>query len=344
MATIQIPIPRLSGMSLGTTGISILLHAAVLLALGGLIIRHVEPKEPPMAFIEPAALEPPPLLEEPELAEAEPDLSMPDSSLSIVETGLDVQLGDLSAAAAMALPTMLPVITAPSAPGLAGNAVSGNGSNPEGNGTGDRVGAGMRGKINIGTIFNTPVESNKLGVILDISSSAHRYLPFVVREISRNFPNAIIILAYGGGMYAKASADTMWLKELGNTKLGEPGATNTLGQIAKAEAASGDVSNVIKKFRARQGVHVLYAENCGHTHFGFEKLIKEKVDAIYWFSDFQDKINPRIADTLAADLKRKHIKVIAHNFSGSEVSAEGKQITAATGGSTIEQIPGGRRN
>ncbi|MDR1191947.1 MAG: hypothetical protein LBK60_09865 [Verrucomicrobiales bacterium] len=338
MAVIQIPVPRWSKLSLGTTGVSVLLHLVVLLTLGGVVISRVAPPPAPAAFNEPldftAAPPPPP---EPELAEPEPDHQPPPAAADAPAPGLNldpVNLTDHTAAAAA--PPPVTVIASAAAAGLAGGAAPGHGA-------GDRVGAGLRGKVVAGNLFNTPVESARLGVILDISSSAHRYLPLVAREINRAFPDAVIILAYGGGMYAKAGAGTMWLKELGDTKLGEAGAKNTLGQLAKAEAASGDVGEVIKKFRARKDIHILYAENCGHTHFGFEKLIQEKVDTIYWFSDFLDPINPRIADNLAADLKRKHIKVIAHNFSGAEVPAEGRRIALGSGGGTIAQVPGGRK-
>ncbi|MDR1144998.1 MAG: hypothetical protein LBK71_02550 [Verrucomicrobiales bacterium] len=342
--TIRLPRLRLPRLSYGVLGVSVALHAGLLLVSGWIVIRPAAAPRTPAAFTvaapefrdewdapapEPEDLAAPAPSADDESAPAPPLPFLPDHG---ARAG-----GELVASVSAAVPAMIGAIG-----GLlpdSGAAAGGPGST----GSGDRVGKGLAGKITVGNIFNTRVESAKLGVLLDVSSSAHPYLPVTVSEIERSFGDAVIVLAYGCGMYDTAADDGIYLRALSRCQLPAAGDKNTLGQIAKAAAADGDLGRLIKKFRARRDTHVLYAGDCGHTYYGFKKLIAEQVDTVYWFADFRDKISARVAGKLIKELQARGVKVIAHNFTGKPVPAAGAQIAAATGGATIAKIPGGKK-
>ncbi|MDR1191043.1 MAG: hypothetical protein LBK60_05165 [Verrucomicrobiales bacterium] len=333
MAEIRISLPR---WPYGLLGVSLALHAGLLLMVSGWVIGwQTDAPGIPEAFAEPPAFvqdeweAPPP--EPPE--DMAPEPAADTASAAALPT---LMMGDGGASGGNEYSSF--VAAMPAAIGVAGNLLpesrAGGGAGAADGG--GRVGKSLQGKITVGNIFNTRVESARLGVLLDVSSSAHPYLPLTVREIERHFGDAVIVLTYGCGMYERAGADGMYVREFGRCKPADAGAKNTLGQIAKAGGATGDL---FKKFRARPGTYVLYAENCGHTYFGFKKLLDEKVDTVYWFADFRDKISNRVAGQLIKELQARGIKVIAHNFTGKPVPEEGEKIAQATGGSTIAKVP-----
>ncbi|MDR0532503.1 MAG: hypothetical protein LBH01_00955 [Verrucomicrobiales bacterium] len=333
MPEIRIPIPRLPYPILG---LSIILHAGLLCLIGSWIInRPSEPRLAPQAFMENTGI----VRDEWLTAPPEPeDLPNTESDTSVPTLTPNPNSGANGETVSNF------IASAPSAIGVAGSLLPeypASGGNPGANGEA-RATKGLSGKTTVGNLFNTRIESAKLGVLLDVSSSAHRYLPLVVSEIERNFSDTVIILTYGCGMYEKVSSDSMNIKEFNRCKPGISGDKNTLGQIAKA-AANSEVGNLMKQFQTRRNIYVLCAEDCGHTYYGFKKLLEEKVDTIYWFADFRDKISNRLADKLVKDLNQNGIKVIAHNFSGKPVPEEGEKIALATGGSTIAKIPGNQK-
>ncbi|MDR2463033.1 MAG: hypothetical protein LBD30_04555 [Verrucomicrobiales bacterium] len=323
--------PRLPGALLMA---SVAAHALVLGMAGGWVIGlRMEEHKTPSAFTEQAALvqdewnapDPP----EPDEFNSEPLTD--DSAPPLMMTDFGGMGGGVE---------FSPFVTAVPV-GVIGGLLP-ESSAPSGGGTGAADGDGRQargtGKITVGNIFNTRVESAKLGVLLDVSSSAHAYLPLTVSEIERHFGDAVIVLAYGCGMYDKTDPDRMYVKELSRCKTDTAGARNTLGQIAKAD---GDAGDLFKKLRTRPHTYVLYAENCGHTHYGFKKLLDERVDTVYWFADFHDKISNRVASKLVKELQARGVKVIAHNFTGKPVPEAGEQIALATNGNTIAKVPGG---
>jgi len=60
--------------------------------------------------------------------------------------------------------------------------------------------AGVREMAITADLFGVSVTAENLGVILDISGSAHAYLSQAIEEIDRNFPKAHMVLVVGCGM------------------------------------------------------------------------------------------------------------------------------------------------
>jgi hypothetical protein len=182
-----------------------------------------------------------------------------------------------------------------------------------------------------------------LGVLLDVSGSAHPYLSAAIREIEKNFPDAVTVLVMGCGMREDIGKSAVKVQRLGNLKtdeaLDKAGARTTLGQLAQAENTNREMARLLRDMRHRDNVYAVYGGDIGATHYGFEQLIEAGVDGIYWFADFQDAVDPKVMERLARELERRHIKLYAHNFAGKPVRAEVEAAVKRTGGVSITVKP-----
>lgn len=340
--TPEIPNPK-KNTSLGKIGpvsVSLLLHIALMLVIGGAVI--IEQAIPKSSF-KPAVLgesfdqavetemAPEEELQDPSNSQSldlpADSVAMPESSAS--ENSIDAISVDSPSSASSW------VITSGSntgTPGITGVKVGGGGV-PGGTGT---------GKKTVGNIFGKQVEAAKLGVILDISGSAHAHLMAAMKEIDKNFENSPTVLAMGCGMsdIKSGSAEVLVYGKIKPDKVKDaPGSRTSIGQLANATAKFKDLEKYLDRLKKREDVWAIQGGDIGATHLGFKKLIDEGCDTIYWFADFADALNPKVFEEVLKEVKRKDIKVIAHNFSGKPVTPLPTQMAKETGGDTIAKIP-----
>jgi hypothetical protein len=200
-------------------------------------------------------------------------------------------------------------------------------------------------KKSIGKIFNTTIESNQLGVMIDVSASAHPYLISMVGELDK-FDNAIIFLVFGCGMLDNVKESQVRIRDFSSTrldpKLDAPNKRTTLQQIALAETKSPDIAKMFKNLRTRNNVYYVYGGDLGATQYAFEALLKKNVDTIYWFADFEDRISDNWQKKILQDIKNKQVRVFVHNFSG-RATGQGmnfaKQLANDTNGKVIITTP-----
>lgn len=217
-------------------------------------------------------------------------------------------------------------------------------------GTGRSIasGRGMRGKL-----FGAQIESRKLGVVLDVSGSAHPILQYPLKEIDRNFETSVIVLYPGCGMKVetdqKAYATVKGKSIKVDDNIDKSGARTTMGQIIGARRTNPDLDDYLKRILKRDTVFIVDTDDNAliyGVHFAFEHLIKEGVDTIYWFADYEDELDPNVLEPLLADLKRHKIKVVCHNFAGKFPDAKRKEtverIARETGGQVILSVIGNR--
>lgn len=223
-------------------------------------------------------------------------------------------------------------------------------------GDGDDFGSGWsdepRGSS--GGVFGVQVTSGNLGVILDISGSAHAHLDKAIAEIDKNFPLAHMVLVVGCGM----SDITNTIKGGGGVVPGEPRVV-TYGNLnsekeynSLARSAPAQLELFFKKigakqskelrryFKKRENLYLLYGGDVKATNFAFDHVLERKVDTIYWFADFADGIDAKITGDLTKKMKRDGVTVIAHNFLGKPVGKLVEEMTKETGGRTIALVPG----
>lgn len=221
-----------------------------------------------------------------------------------------------------------------------------------GSGWGDGNGTGGGG----GSLFGRQISSNNLGVILDISGSAHAYLGEAIDEIEKSFPTAHIVLVVGCGMSDGNLSVSGGGKVPGKPRIVEyrkmdsEKKYNSLPRSGPAQLelfykkiGSKRSKQLRELFKKRDNLYLLYGGDIMATHIAFEHVLNESVDHIYWFADFADKTSPSIIEDLTKKLKFNQVTLISHNFLGKPVGKLAKEMTLKTGGSVIEMIPGKKK-
>lgn len=227
-------------------------------------------------------------------------------------------------------------------------------------GDGDDFGSGWgdegTGTGGSGSLFGRKISSKSLGVVLDISGSAHAHLDKAIAEIDENFPTAHIVFVVGCGMSDGKAAfaggggkvpgkprvvpykDLDSEKKYNSLQRSVPGQLNLF--FGKIGQKRGD--ELRKHFDKRDNLYALYGGDIMATNFAFDFLLDIKVDTIYWFADFADGIKENTIEDLTKDLKKSSVTVISHNFLGKPVGKLATEMTQKTGGQTIELIPGSK--
>lgn len=197
-----------------------------------------------------------------------------------------------------------------------------------------------------GTLFGVKIEAAKLGVILDVSSSAHPYLSATFKEIDKNFSQAQIVLYPGCGMNTVGKSNQYHFdptNSISSKHLAEAEPRSALSTVQKILKRNQANDSYITRFLKKENVwltnpdaNVSISLGC---QFAFEYLMRNGADRIYWFADFRDPIDARIAEELANGLRRKGIKVTIHNFSKTPTNEMAVMIAKKTGGEMIQLVP-----
>lgn len=226
-------------------------------------------------------------------------------------------------------------------------------------GDGDDFGSGWgdgNGTGGGGYLFGRQINSRNLGVVLDISGSAHAYLGEAIAEIDKSFPTAHIVLVVGCGMSDGNLSVSGGGKVPGKPrivdyqKMDSEKKHNSLPRSGPAQLelfykkiGSKRSKELRELFKKRDNLYLLYGGDIMATHIAFEHVLDKNVDYIYWFADFADKTSPSIIENLSKKLKFDQVTLISHNFLGKPVGKLAKEMTLKTGGSVIEVIPGKKK-
>jgi len=201
----------------------------------------------------------------------------------------------------------------------------------------------------VARIFDREITASRFGAILDVSFSTHRTLPVAITEITKGFPDAILMLAPGCGMkssdkativegdlYTDAIEDEAEEKDDAERKyLGPKNAKGYyMGKfLEKLMKGNKDFNEAFRELwedaRRDSRAYVINVELSekqretgkvggliSNTQDGFEFLSEKGCDVIYWMADFNDGLDNALFEDLIKDLRRKDIKVIVHDFDG----------------------------
>lgn len=322
-----------------TLPLSLMVHVGILLVIGGtVIIQRTIPKPPPIGEIQQydsSSVEDMPIDNLSEDLPEPTDLPQPDDPLDVTPTTsvtvteinnyASTIMTDAPSASSFALPTA----------GVMGNLDKVKAA-PSATKSSGAAGAPRSIKLFSAKLDNV----SSLGVILDVSGSAHPFLPAAIKEVEKNFEDSPTFLAFGCGIKKDGKAK---VEVYGDVKYDKdkdkPGSRTTLGQLEMAKQRNKDMEKYLKKFEKRNDVWTTIGGDIWVTQYAFETLIDQGVDTIYWFCDFQDKVDQDVMDDLIKTLKKKGIRVIAHNFSGKPVPTAQAQMAKETGGKSISEIP-----
>lgn len=321
--------------------ISFLLHAFAGMTLGGVVLYHVAPKDPD--FVAGSAG----LLVEESAPPLPPEASPPGEAMQYQST---------PQAPLMSVPVSVitTVQVTPTAPKIAPVAPRGLSDSMKGalaamdsrrSSPGvSSGGSGTVGGSRWATIFGKRIMAARLGVILDFSASAYPHLPGAVEEIQRGFSDAILILYPGCGMVQFEGNSDHEIRKLSSISPQEIEATRKDFDTTGAQIWSAMKISELAQMASRPTVKdtlfvswyapkpASWAKLIGRTQVVFDDLMKRKVDAIYWFSDFADPVDPRVVDHLAAELKTRRIKLHLHNFGDTAINPDIKALAENSGG------------
>jgi len=197
-------------------------------------------------------------------------------------------------------------------------------------------GAGRRGGK--AQLFGTVVGDKKLGVIVDVSGSMQPYLERVMTEVLSNFPNAEVVLVDGCGMEeVRADSPAPRPKSRSGRKrkpkrdeevpMVPPhvvGLDSREGWSSSPIQGSGFSGGIRQSYprlyeallhRAATWIVVGDEANVA-TRLAFEHLADDHVQAIYWFSDFEDPVEARESEKATKSVQDNKIEVYLHPMGG----------------------------
>lgn len=164
------------------------------------------------------------------------------------------------------------------------------------------------------TLFGQKMETEKLGVILDVSGSMAEYLPDVIREVDKNFRNTPIVYVTNA-LIQKSRSETELIEIVPDEVI--PYYEDTehrrhtpywfLWHDLPRKAPQRYVDRLIQIFKTRKNSFLAYG---GHNRVGkaIDYLSASGVESIYIFSDFEDYVEETILDDIGKHLGRKKIK------------------------------------
>jgi hypothetical protein len=220
--------------------------------------------------------------------------------------------------------------------GMGGSGLGGGTGNGTGMGAGEGMGMGnnISGKSGL-IVFGTTLNVRSIGVVLDVSGSMTRHLPKVVHELDRVAKGSPVILHVGCGisggktrpnidavvsqMRVGRGADSFkrfWYLYQDPFYRDEKKDSRTRVDFDRPLP----VSEVYEVFANRQNTFYNDPEGPRSTADAILAREFDEVDAIYWFADFQDRIDEEQANEILKTLKRRKQKLYIH------ASAQGQFI------------------
>jgi len=181
------------------------------------------------------------------------------------------------------------------------------------------------------TLFGQKMESEKLGVILDVSGSMAEFLPDVIREVDRNFQDAPVVYVTNALMQRsgreteiieiKASEVIPYYED--ETERRRTPYWFLWGDLPR-KAPQRYVDRLIQIFKTRKNSFLAYG---GHNRIGsaIEHLSEMDIESLYIFSDFEDYVNEELAGESGKMLGRAKIKTYVQP---AQVETESLQIVA----------------
>ena len=319
---------------------SLVVHVLLLIGLGGVTLFKGRTVTLPFVTesvpADTAVPSPPPPDEEMVQEEKTADPNMPDETPAAEDSAPPLEMMTLPGGASWA--PAVPKDIKMSATGSLGGSGAATGS-----GTGTGKGMGRTAALKL---FGVEVKAKKLGVIMDISKSMQKYLPQLTTEIFEKFPDADVIFTNGGGMVDWAVAlkrfnDDVEEKRkkakesnkdfIGPTKLEKPALVRFTGSGASDwvpvrgskinhdsyRGMKEDYPEIYEKLKNRGNSWFISSyQDANGVYLAFQELIQRKVDAIYWFTDFQCPVEGQEADRVAAAIGENQIEVILHSPRG----------------------------
>jgi len=237
--------------------------------------------------------------------------------------------------------------------GLGGSG-SGGGSGAgigTGNGNGMGMGIGTEGGKGLMVFGMTLQDVRSIGVVMDVSGSMTPHLPRVLKELDRVAKGSPVMLHVGCGIgneKTRAKIDSVLSPMKGDGSSNFKGfwcfyqdayyRNNQITDRKKVDISRPfPLPEIYESFAKRPNTFYNDCENpLRSTADALTAREFEKVDAIYWFADFQDKIDEKAAEEVLRVLKRRKQKLYIHaSDQGNYIDSVRNFICFPSGGKEI---------
>jgi len=186
--------------------------------------------------------------------------------------------------------------------------------------------AGQLEQVGGKSLFGTPVQAKKLGVIIDGSGSMKPFIQAVVDEVVKNFKDAEIVIAGGCSLKSQTTIVVPSDKVVGEGYIARVAYT-ALEQAGVPFSVIGEPEK--NKFATRQA----------NMEPALRFLSRDKgCDAIYWFADFTDTLEDSVVRKAKSALTSRNTKLYLHDVDAQQVDAIPevlREIVKTTGGDFI---------
>lgn len=235
--------------------------------------------------------------------------------------------------------------------GSGGGRGSGNGA---GFGSGSGPGSGGTGggpAPFAGVMFGNEIKANSIGVVLDVSGSMIPHLAKVIKELDRVAEGSPLILYVGCGIgegrpkskaYRTIGIDSQRFERfwrLNHDQAYKPNKTLEEGSAKVDVDLTRPIPNaaLFKLLAARPNTYYLDFEGVKFSWGALTCKELKDAEAVYWFADFQDRVDEKEAKSVMRSIRGKKQKLyVQASGSGSYLSQIQELMVKPTGGSTIE--------
>ena len=237
--------------------------------------------------------------------------------------------------------------------GMGGSGSGGGSGAGVGTGTGNGMGMGVGGPGGKGLmVFGTALpDVHSIGVVMDVSGSMTPNLPRVLKELDRVAKGSPVMLHVGCGIGSERTRpriDSVLSPMKGDGSSDFKGfwcfyqdayyRNNKIVDRKKVDLTRTlPLPEIYESFAKRPNTYYNDCENpLRSTADALTAREFEKVDAIYWFADFQDKVEEKAAEEVLRTLKRRKQKLFIHaSAQGNYIDVVRNSICLPSGGKEI---------
>lgn len=226
--------------------------------------------------------------------------------------------------------------------GLNGKGAGGLRGDGFGNGMGPGRGAGF---VSIPMIFGNKIDAKRLAVVLDMSGSMYPFLPLVIKEVDKVASGSAIYLHFGCGLYDEEN-NRLKVTETANRNFDEDRISVDLLAAKTSPMTQQEREDLLNMVKKRAKTYFVPSSNVGTTWAALMDEHLKDVDAIYWFSDFADRIDEGRLKDVARKLRGRKQKLYIQpsnpawltpgNPMGANVARLKQEIVEPSGGKVIE--------
>jgi hypothetical protein len=217
-----------------------------------------------------------------------------------------------------------------------------------GGGFGSGMGLGSRSGMVFQplSMFGRKINARKMALVLDVSTSMAPHLPRVIAEVDKVAKDSVVVLYFGCGLEPPPPGRGLDGDEIYRTsgqefekfwRMGGP----TLEDARKFKFNPKDVIPMEEVFRLlsrRPQTYFIHGVGLGYTWLALLSNEVRSADALYWFSDFQDRVDFKQIGVVRENLMNRKQKLYIHAYQrGSAFDLVVSQLVEPTNGGVIEE-------